>query len=186
MSTRCSTCCATGEARRRRTPATPKEVPATPKPPLPPQPAAVASVGEVASKPETAPPRTASTGADQAQARHISHFRSIFSEGARSKLSEMELSYLMQVVFRVFLKRGARDPTSARSYVVQALISPGVNHHELIDDLARAQSAPASQEAQRQQPRPAEPPFIATSEDLTLEMVNDFLARLLAERDSRR
>ena len=103
----------------------------------------------------------------------------VFSEAARAKLSEMELSYLMQIVFRVFLKPGTRDPTCAKCYIVQALISPGVNHNELIADL-RSSSFPPSQEAPHQQPRPAEPHFVATSEDLTLEMVDEFLKRTLA------
>lgn len=97
----------------------------------------------------------------------------------------------MQIVFRVFLKRGTCDPKSANSYVVQALISPGVDHHQLIHDLARPTSKSslpeASQPASRipmsrhGELRPAEPHFVATSEDLTLEMVNAFLARVLAE-----
>ena len=84
---------------------------------------------------------------------------------------------------QVFLKPGTRDPTSAKCYIVQALISPGVNHHQLIADL-RGASASSLQEASRQPPRPAEPHFIATSEDLTLEMVDEFLKRTLAHHGS--
>ena len=75
--------------------------------------------------------------------------------------------------------------------VVQALISPGVDHHQMIHDLARPSSDAASTDsftrrhsAKHGELRPAEPHFVATSEDLTLEMVNDFLARVLEEHSA--
>ena len=124
---------------------------------------------------------------------------SIFSPEAQDKISETELTYLAHIVFRVYLRPGPSatpsgqaspntgasprqdddgQPVDASRYGVEVLVSPGVDFRQSICDAARRKGG---------KPRPskaaARPAFIASSEDLTLDAVDRFIARVLAANE---
>ena len=90
--------------------------------------------------------------------------------------TEFELSYLTHLVFRVLYKgpRRDRDSTPA-SYVVQVLVSPGIDHHSLLCRAANGQLDGTLHEGLSA----AQEPLLASSDDLTLEQMDRFLTHVL-------
>ena len=79
------------------------------------------------------------------------------------------------------------DPTKKASYVVQVLASPGIEHHQRVCDasaesysLGAGQLQPGREREQKlfEQLSEAAPMLMASSDDLTLEEVNDFFTQV--------
>ena len=101
----------------------------------------------------------------------------------------MELGYLTHIVFRV-LQRPNSDATQPSSYRVQVLVSPGIQHHQIVCDAATASArwqldATPAENAQEMLDAltAAQPLILASSSDLTLEEVDTFLAGVLSSSD---
>jgi hypothetical protein len=89
---------------------------------------------------------------------------SIFSDEARAQFDDMELCYLTHVVFRVLHKKG--KPSDERSsYMVQVLVSPGVNQ-----DLRKGESRSTVREQMVTTPM-----VLSSRDDLTLEHIDEFI-----------
>lgn len=115
---------------------------------------------------------------------------SIFSPEAQAKIAEAEWTYLTHIIFRVYLQSApsqspsspnARDasvpspsPSGSSQYTVEVLFSPGVNFANTIGAAARSEdlATPPVETA-------AADAFVASSEGLSLQIVEGFIGELL-------
>ena len=128
----------------------------------------------------------------------------LFSDEAHALFHNVELGYLTHIVLRVLLRKGM-DEGAPTSYRVQVLVSPGIEHHDTVCETAAAQckeprhaagaaadgtGQPAAGAAQVAAAAPAQEPLqytkqlmLASSGDLTLDEVDDFLAYITKDTD---
>ena len=120
--------------------------------------------------------------------------RLIFSNAGRALFTEVELGYLTHIVFRVLAKHehkrpmgldgSVHGPDNASRYVVQLLLSPGIDHHHVVCNAASSgggvglSSGPIAEALQD-----AKEAVLASSPDLTLDEIDKFLAEILATNE---